>query len=1799
MKERIRIYLFLLACICFLKSNAQVASYGFSHSIGTFTPNSGAATSVSSVLTNPGDLSQSIPIGFNFQYGNRIYTDFKLSAFGYITFDTTAQFAVSYGDLSYANNQWDTYRPFVAPFWDYNLGEGYINGQLASKASYELTGTAPNRVLTIEWLNWLWATDTWWNPTPDPAISFQVKLYETTNVIEFVYRTETGTADFPYTKIGINDPTGGGTGSYLNLDYDLTAPAVTSTSVVDYIDSKPLNNQIFKFEPPSCLYAGDVTISNITGSTATLNLSVPASVDMEVFLSTGTDPDGSSAPNITIPAGTTSVNLTGLSESTIYHVFFRYSCSATGPDVDWFKYADFKTPCGIMTGNFFEGFENSEIGDWMNPTFPYCWNLIDTVIDNGEGYVERWDPNTGDKYFYANRGNSFTNNVPDPNFQGDLLLVSPETDNLGNGTKRLRFWAKKGFNDDEGTLSVYTMEDQFTANKKTFIKSIPLTDQYKEYIVYFPVTTDDYFAFSFENGANDGDYISFYIDDVYYEDAPFCKPVDINKVSISKISKDGFTVNWNDNLNNGVAYEIEVRKTGAPGTPGADFVTTTAVGAVSAIITGLDASAKYTVYIRAKCSNTDFSDWNEGNKAVTICDYSDFTSYTTSAVYCGPQKAKLSAVVTDATAVAAWYDNENDAQSLFEGPNFVSATDVAQSRSFWLRSKKETPNTPIEVGEGNLTDSDSGIFLYHAWGGYKHQYIFTAAELKAMGLGAGNISALKFDVVEPGADRQNFSLAIGKTTQNTATTTHIDNALLTQVYTNTLQTFTAGEQTFTFTTPYTWDGVSNIVVQTNWSNENFGDWDGTGVVRYHKTQVPMTTFTYADETTAASLLSTMTGGATNISGNSSGDTTTDRVRPNTVFVGNAVCESTAIEIPVTIDPKPIFELSTDKATSCEGAATSLVTIASNQGGYDTFVWTPSTGVSGDAVNGWTFSTANEQLYTLVATQSTGICEVIKTVLVFAGTQPKANPTLATTQDVCKDVITKLDLLKTLPAQATIGAAKTTTAANLGMSAFVQSSVYSKQQFIYSAAELTAQGVTGAGYITSLSFETIDSGASLSNPSYTIRMMLSPNTSYANTTFYTGNFATVYTKVNHTHTFQGVQTFTFDNPFYWDGQSNIVLEVLQQGAGSGNNAKTYYSGVTGTNVGLYAGSATDANPLTGTLTNNRLNTKFGFQQAEVTWSPAKNLFLDAAAKVPYTSGVNASTVYAVSSTGGSQVYTATLTGVNGCAATKAYTINTVDVGTLSVQDQVFCKAVPVTDVVVSGTTTGAALSFYSSATSTTPITTISQNGTYYVEAKLGNCKSARIPFNASIVALALPTAQLTQVICGSGTIADLSASGGTGAQIKWYSSATSATPLASTQALVNNTTYYAAQASNGCESGRIAVLVSINQAPAALIPQTISVCGSVNYGSVNLNQIAGSELVWYQSATSQQPIPNTNQIVSGTYYVSQKVNGCESPRIQIIASAQGSIPAPTAGVQNMCGGGTIAQLVAQTLPNATAEWFSTSTSTVPLAASTPLINGTYYLAQRIGNCMSVKVAVTVRVINTTAPVVSPFTLCQGATVADLNISAGTGVTHKWYASATAATALPLTDVLQTGSYFVEREQYGCTSGRTQVQVTINTRPNAPTGISPQSFDNYAEISNIVMNQPNVVWYLTYDDAVKGINPLPQNMPLVDQTTYYAVIIGANGCASDPTAIQIIVKLGMNDFDLSKLKYYPNPVNDVLTVRYSEVITKVEVFDLNGRLVTTRNFDKPEVQLDFSALSAGTYMLNIKTKDNSQFVKVVKK
>jgi len=88
----------------------------------------------------------------------------------------------------------------------------------------------------------------------------------------------------------------------------------------------------------------------------------------------------------------------------------------------------------------------------------------------------------------------------------------------------------------------------------------------------------------------------------------------------------------------------------------------------------------------------------------------------------------------------------------------------------------------------------------------------------------------------------------------------------------------------------------------------------------------------------------------------------------------------------------------------------------------------------------------------------------------------------------------------------------------------------------------------------------------------------------------------------------------------------------------------------------------------------------------------------------------------------------------------------------------------------------------------------------------------------------------------------------------------------------------------------------------------------------------------------------------------------------------------------------------------------------------------------------------------------------------------------------------------------------------------------------------------------------------------------------------------------VPLSSKDFFSSKFNVFPNPVNDVVTITNNENIGMEEiiVYDMNGKTVKLqKGKNENEIQLNLSALSSGTYLLHIKTKDGIAIKKVIKK
>jgi hypothetical protein len=84
------------------------------------------------------------------------------------------------------------------------------------------------------------------------------------------------------------------------------------------------------------------------------------------------------------------------------------------------------------------------------------------------------------------------------------------------------------------------------------------------------------------------------------------------------------------------------------------------------------------------------------------------------------------------------------------------------------------------------------------------------------------------------------------------------------------------------------------------------------------------------------------------------------------------------------------------------------------------------------------------------------------------------------------------------------------------------------------------------------------------------------------------------------------------------------------------------------------------------------------------------------------------------------------------------------------------------------------------------------------------------------------------------------------------------------------------------------------------------------------------------------------------------------------------------------------------------------------------------------------------------------------------------------------------------------------------------------------------------------------------------------------------------------LSNNDFASQKIMVYPNPVNDILHVSSANTIIKYQMYDVQGRLITSESLaNQNSLTIDTTSLIKGVYMLNLITENGSFTEKIVKK
>lgn len=1192
---------------------------------------------------------------------------------------------------------------------------------------------------------------------------------------------------------------------------------IPSTSGVFY-----LGFQGYAAAAQGALYVGEIALrnspncfepTNTTGSAITyygidLSWAAPSVVPSngyEYEIRTDTNPGVAGAAltqSGSTAAGVTTASVVGLAPNTNYNVYVRSNCGAEGTSA-WSVIYTFKTECDASAIPYIVTMPTSGL--------PECFKIENLNSDSNSWSTSAAQTGITGRVMSLSASSTLTSN--DWFYTRGVQLVA-------NQVYRLTFKVKKGIASGVQKLKVSygtNVVDSQMTNQIIDVNFTNTTDAQNVSIDFIPnVTGSFYLGFQGYAAASQG---TLYVGEIALNNAPSC--LEPSGVNLTDVTKNSVKLRWTSPTilpNGGYEYEVRTSGVGGSGATGLYLNGTATSTDLEKLIAGLAPSTNYVVYLKSVCGVDNNSIWVAAGQITTLCNYPDLVS-ATGGSRCGVGTVDLVADYTD-NSIVKWYSSATAGTLLHTGPTFTTP-EINTTTNYYVQSGVYVPNVTSQVGSGTNSSASFGQSPFHySYGGIKTQYIYTAQELQAAGLYAGEITSLAFNVATASSvNRNDFSIYIGNTTQTTATTTHVSG--LTQVYANAAQPMTAGINAYNFTNPFVWDGVSNLVVQVSWSNINSGSSANSGGVLYHTTAINQATVSYGDNRTIDQILNTITGVPAGGTG-TNGGTATYATRANTYFNGIGLCSSLRTEVTATVTTPPVLTLSTNSLEICLNTS-QTVTVTAGSADYNNYVWSTSTGetqnigVLGNEISGWTFNPSTSTAYVLKASQNSGaLCSTELTLNVVVNT-PLPMLDLADDMLICAGSIVELNVGDSTiwPSnysnsfETTIlqGFVKSSTAGSVTET--ISNTVASEG----SKALKVTHGNNATGYITlqnsldlsrfTQPYLTFDHIAALEAEYDFGFVEYSINGGSTWVSFPIANYVGQSSSVSG-----GIMEFSSESYSDWsnfesssDQPTNAQWKTERFNLPTNvnlSNVKFRFK-ITSDTSGNYAGWFID-----------NVSVK-NAPQINTTWLPIDNLYTDALATVPYTTNSNASKVYFKSNAVMAETdYTATVVSDRGCSTSQTVSISNSVANAPTASDQAFCGSVDVVNIVV-GSETGATLKWFDSVSATTPITVINTSGTYYVSQAIGTCESTQTAVSITINARPdAPTGTSPQGFNEGQTVSSIVMDQ---ANVTWYNSNADAqsgqNPLAQSTPLVNGTTYYGVIiGQNGCPSSSFELIVDV-------------------------------------------------------------------------------------------------------------------------------------------------------------------------------------------------------------------------------------------------------------------------------------------------------------------------------------------------------------------------------------------------------
>lgn len=1342
------------------KGNAQVSAYFFTEELNAYAEITGGTVAYAAPWDNHvNGAAFSADIGFTFEYDNASHTTCYISPNGFITFGATQPIATTYVPISATT----PYSGAISAF-----GADLIS--TTNPITYRTIGTAPNRIFVVQWKNAERKTTT-------GVLNFQIRLYETSNEIRLHYgfsfpdNTTSTTA-----QVGLRGPSNAflpnvnnrlQSGSNINNSWftKSTKGTATGSSMRLSTTEFPENGLEYKYERPSpcTLPTGTPSGLVIGGSSITLNSFignsfVPVASPITRYLvlrsTVNTPPDTSLIPNGTYWAvsnvigsdytvistsNSSSFTQTGLTNNTTYYYWvipyngdclggpiYNLGNMITGSQTTCIP-APTLAPTTDNTGNGFtinfnavDGATDYQVDVSRNNAFTQIIPAYAGVLTGGATSFVVTDLPPLTSYWFRVRAvglgcslNSassvvalscgyyfipYTQNF-DTTAVNNIPSCSATVDDNADGTS----WRVQNINPASSPRALYlnkndavAMDDWFflpgikldagvayrlffrynTANSGGLVErlrvrlgsgqspaqmnitildlpSITNTIYQSAFVDFTPVSNGIYFlGFQGYSPANQSYLV---LDDISVNIAPTC--FEPENLTLSAVSSDAATIDFDPPTSvpvNGYDYYLSTSDT--PPTGATLPSGSVPFGATSISLTGLASSTSYYIWIRGNCGPGDTSAWSTLYSFSNECTPPVFTTVTP-AIRCGIGTVNLVAV-PNAGSVTEWYDAPSGGNLLFTGSTFTTPV-LAATTTFYAQAKAAGGNVSVGplspnaiVGSKTALTAPSGVFIT----------IFEETEL------------LGVDI---------FPLSSGQ------------NGLI--VIRNSLNVPVVS-------VPFTTNVVGGNTPQT--IPINFDFLPDNYLVSL--STVPSSGLIANSENVAYPY----TSAVATINGNNF-DNSFYNFFYNWRFT--TTCLSTIVAIDATITSPPSLGLSSSSAIICSGESTPSITVT-GAASFNTFTWSPNTGVSGNVATGFTFNPTEPTLYTLTASQTSGaLCSATTTFSVTVNPSPPVITIVPGDVTVCEGTIQ--------PLSATFGASGAITILNEG--------------FEGSSSWTTTNNSVG-GNVANANWTLRNSVYAYASAWWTINV-----SSNDASQFYMANSdAQGSPSSNLTSTILESPTFSLD------GFSSAEMSFWHYLRWISNNKAHVQistdNGATWTLVGAYTGIQGSASnfvnrtiDLTPYVGNSFVKLRFlyeatwdygwaidnvrvtGIVTTAVIWTPEDDLYIDAEATIPYIAGTQLANVYSLPTQ--TRTYEATVTTVDGCVSQSEVTItfNALPIaGTLS-GDQVLCAGSSLSNLELTGSSGPVVRWEYADdALFTTNLTPIPSTNTSLTSAELG-------------------------------------------------------------------------------------------------------------------------------------------------------------------------------------------------------------------------------------------------------------------------------------------------------------------------------------------------------------------------------------------------------------------------------------------------------------------------------------------------